>query len=529
MSKDLRLLLVEDSPDDAELLLRELRRGGYTPEWLRVQTREELRAALEQRTWDLVLADYSLPRFSAPEAFAVVKELGIDVPFIIVSGTVGEETAVAAMRAGVHDYLLKDKLTRLVAAAERELREAELRAERRKMQQRLFTADRMVSVGTLAAGVAHEINGPLATVMLGLEISLERLAQVGSQVRGQEDQRAGSRVAAQLSEIEAGLRDAHEASERVCLIAQDLRSFSWAGSDDPRGPVDVERVLESSLRLAWNAIRYRSRLVRSYGRVPAVLGSEPRLGQVFLNLLMNAAQAIPEGALERHEIQVTTRSEGARVAVEIQDTGSGIPADALSRIFEAFFTTKPFGVGTGLGLTICQQIVSGLGGEISVTSELGKGSLFRVVLPAAGPAAELDAADAQEPSSRDLDDRASILVVDDDPVICSVVRRVFAREYDVKSAGSVAEALAQLGEPGARFDVILSDMHMANGSGMDLHEALVRKAPRLAARLAFMIGGITTPGAREFLARIPNLRIDKPFDAQTLRALVREVLAYRVS
>src|SRR5262245_17363618 len=184
LSSDLRLLLVEDSADDAELLIRELRRGGYTPRWLRVQTRAELRAALEQQTWDLVLADYSLPRFSAPEAFAVVKETGLDLPFIIVSGTVGEETAVEAMRAGVHDYLLKDKLTRLVAAAERELREAADRAERRKMQERLFTADRMVSVGTLAAGVAHEINGPLATVMLGLEISLERLAQVGAQIRG---------------------------------------------------------------------------------------------------------------------------------------------------------------------------------------------------------------------------------------------------------------------------------------------------------------------------------------------------------
>jgi signal transduction histidine kinase len=516
MPKDLRVLLVEDSSDDAELLLRELRRGGYTPQWLRVQTREELRAALERQTWDLVLADYSLPRFSAPEAFSVVKELGIDVPFIIVSGTVGEETAVAAMRAGVHDYLLKDKLTRLVAAAERELREAALRAERRKMQERLFTADRMVSVGTLAAGVAHEINSPLATVILGLEISIERLAQLGAALRQQPE------MAETLEEVGANLRDVHDASERVCRIAQDLRSFSWAGADDPRGPVAVERVLESALRIAWSAIRYRARLVRSYGQVPPVLGSEPRLGQVFLNLLLNAAQAIPEGQLERHEIEVSTRLEAGRVVVEIRDTGSGIPADVLPRIFDAFYTTKPFGVGTGLGLTICHQIVTGLGGEIEVASEPGKGTTLRVSLPSA----QLDAREdvVRSAPGAEARDRAAILVVDDDPVIGNVVRRVLSEDHDVTSVESVAEALERLARPGVHFDVILSDMHMMHGSGMDLHAELLRKDPRLAKKLAFMIGGAVSPATREFLARVSNGRIEKPFDAHALRALVRGVL-----
>jgi signal transduction histidine kinase len=518
MTRDLRVLLVEDSADDAELLLRELRRGGYTPLWLRVQTREELREALARQTWDIVLADYSLPNFSAPEAFAVFKETGLDLPFIIVSGTVGEETAVEAMRAGVHDYLLKDKLTRLVAAAERELREAALRAERRKMQQRLFTADRMVSVGTLAAGVAHEINSPLATVILGLEVAIERLSQLTGALDAQ------PLVAANLAEVQASLRDVHDASERVCRIAQDLRSFSWAGSDDPRGPVDVERVLESALRIAWSAIRYKARLVRSYAQVPPVLGSEPRLGQVFLNLLLNAAQAIPEGELERHELHLATRWADGRVVVEIRDTGKGIPADVLPRIFEAFFTTKPFGVGTGLGLTICQQIVTGLGGEIEISSDAGKGTTVRVSFPPADAALEV----AEQPGSpepgRGFAGRASILVVDDDPVIGSVVRRVFSGEHDVVAAGSVAEALERLEEPGAHFDVILSDMHMGRGSGVDLYEALARKLPPLAAKLAFMIGGAVTPTTREFLARVPNSRIDKPFDAQGLRALVREVL-----
>jgi signal transduction histidine kinase len=524
MKEALRVLIVEDSPDDAELLLRELRKGGYAPQSQRVETRDELRTALERQTWDIVFADYSLPRFSAPDAFAVVKELGIDVPFIIVSGTVGEETAVAAMRAGVHDYLLKDKLTRLVAAAERELREAASRAERRKMQERLFTADRMVSVGTLAAGIAHEINGPLATLMLGLELSLDRLAAVRSTLHAREGDgetsRRGSPVA-RIAEVEEGLRDAHEASEKVCLIAQDLKTFSWAGTDEPRGPVDVQRVLESSLRLVWNEIRYRARLVRSFGVVPAVLGSEPRLGQVFLNLLLNAAQAIPEGDFERHEIHVATRSDGERVIVEIRDTGSGIAPDALPRVFDAFFTTKPFGVGTGLGLTICQQIVTALGGEIHVTSELGKGTRFRVSL-AASERGRLARA-RMEPTG--FEGRAAVLVVDDDPVIGSVVRRVLSDEHDVHAAVSVEEALARIAEPGARYDLILCDMHMVHRTGMDLHAALLQKDPALAASLVFMIGGAVAPATREFLARIPNARIEKPFDTHRLRALVRETLA----
>ncbi|HWM87823.1 MAG TPA: histidine kinase dimerization/phospho-acceptor domain-containing protein, partial [Kofleriaceae bacterium] len=221
MTQTLRVLLVEDSEDDAELLLRELRRGGHDPRWQRVDTREGLEAALDGEVWDAVFADYSMPRFSAPEAFAMVKARGLDVPFIIVSGTVGEEAAVAAMKSGVHDYLLKDKLARLVPVIERELREAHVRAERRKIQEQLMISDRMASMGTLAAGVAHEINNPLASVMANLELAANSLGDLVA--------RYGS--SNELDGIEEELQDAREGAERIRNIIRDLKIFSRSGED----------------------------------------------------------------------------------------------------------------------------------------------------------------------------------------------------------------------------------------------------------------------------------------------------------
>jgi len=161
----LRVLLVEDSEDDAELVFRELRRGGYKLDAVRVETAEDLAAELRTRTWDIVISDHSLPGFSGPAAFAIVHDTGLDVPFIMVSGTVGEEVAAEAMRSGVRDFILKGNLQRLVVAIEREVREAAARVEQRKIRQQLLISERMASVGTLAAGVAHEINNPLSVVL----------------------------------------------------------------------------------------------------------------------------------------------------------------------------------------------------------------------------------------------------------------------------------------------------------------------------------------------------------------------------
>src|SRR5215470_6858367 len=219
MAKPLKVLVVDDSERDTGMLLRELRRGGYELETTRVDTADAMRAELENQAWDLVLSDYSMPSFSAPAALAVLKDKGLDLPFIIISGTVGEETAVAAMRAGAHDFMPKNSLARLLPAIERELRDAATRAERKKMHEQLLMSERMASVGLLAASVAHEINNPLTVLAANLEFVAHNLIALASEVPVEESRADGrDELTARLADAKEPLHDAQEAVERVRQI-----------------------------------------------------------------------------------------------------------------------------------------------------------------------------------------------------------------------------------------------------------------------------------------------------------------------
>ncbi len=509
MPQPLKVLIAEDNPADAELMVRELRRAGFDVSFERVDTSEAMSSALARQPWDVVISDYTMPQFSAPLALALVNERKLDLPFIIVSGTVNEEIAVAAMHAGAHDFMAKTKLGRLVPAIERELRAATLRGEQKKMQAQLVISERMASMGTLAAGVAHEINNPLSCVMANLDLAASDLAERGAKLG----------LTAEFGEVQEGLHDAREASERIRNIVRDLKIFSRS-EEDKTGPVDIERVMESTLRMAWNEIRHRARLVKNYGKTPPVEASESRLGQVFLNIVVNAAQAIAEGRADNNEIRISTSTDPSGGAVvEIADTGPGMPPDVLAQLFTPFFTTKPIGVGTGLGLSICHGIVTGLGGSIGVTSELGKGTAFRISLPPA--LAEVLV--AASPLALDVPARrrGKILVVDDEPMIAKVVRRTLSAEHEVVGVGSADEALKRIGA-GERFDVILCDLMMPQMTGMDLHAELSRVAPEQAERMIFLTGGAFTPRARAFLDQTPNQRIEKPFHVRHLRALIND-------
>lgn len=528
MGKPLRALIVEDVEQDALLAVRALRNGGFDVAFERVDTPEAMSAALEKQPWDIILSDYHMPRFSGPQALALVKERKLDLPFIIISGTVSEETAVEAIRAGAHDFMAKGKFARLIPAVERELRDAALRVEKSKMQEQLLISDRMASVGTLAAGVAHEINNPLAALMANLEFAAQDVAKLAQDVatrtsmgNGQgSDDAAIDWIATRLREIEEPLRDAHESADRVRHIVKDLKIFSRS-DEEKTGAVDVRRVMESSLRMAWNEIRHRAGLVKDYGDVRPVQGNEARLGQVFLNLLVNAAQAMPDGRADKNEIRVTTREDGqGHVVVEVRDTGSGIPESVLSRIFDPFFTTKPIGVGTGLGLAISHRIVTAFGGQLQVESRLGQGTVFRAILPVAtGDTVKEQPLSAAVASGR----RGSILVVDDDPPVGIAVRRLLSSEHDVLALTSAREAIGRVSQ-GERFDVILSDLMMPDVTGMDLHAELTRLAPEQAEKVVFMTGGAFTSQAREFLDRVRNPRVEKPFDLGTLRAVIHGLL-----
>lgn len=514
--KHLRLLVIEDEDDDFVLLVQHLKRCGYDVDATRVETEDDLRGALARGGYDAIISDYSLPTLDAPSALAVVKESAVDIPFIIVSGTVNEDIAVAAMRAGAHDFMSKNRLARLAPALERELRDAAGRRETVRLREDLVLADRMASVGALAAGVAHEINNPLAAVLANLEFAQSELDTLGVD---------------RASNVRATLEDACEAAQRVRFIVRDLKVFSRA-SDEDHGPVDVHEVLESTLRMAKSEVRHRARLVRDYADVPRVRANAARLGQVFLNLIVNAAQAIAEGHADANEIRVVTRREGTdRVAIEVHDSGTGIPPEIAGRVFDPFFTTKPIGTGTGLGLAICHRIVASLNGEITLTTRPEGGTTFRVSLPVATDGLASTPAPAPPPPERTRtpeparvasgEGRVRVSVVDDDVMITTVLRRILGSEHDVIIATpmELLDALAR----GERFDVVLCDLMMPDINGVELYRRIEEVAPDQTPRIVFMTGGAVSENASAFLARVPNPRVPKPFENRTLRELVRNV------
>jgi PAS domain S-box-containing protein len=267
--------------------------------------------------------------------------------------------------------------------------------ERKQLQEKLSAADRMASLGTLAAGVAHEINNPLAFILSNMRFVRDELQELS---KGW-----GAEAREQLKELHEALDEALSGGDRVRDIVRDLRTFSRQDTGN-RGPVNLHAVLDLCGNIAQGQLRHRAQWVKAYGEVPPVHASESRLTQLFLNLIINAAQAIPEGEdARRHEVRVTTRlQEEGWVLVEVQDTGSGIPPENLPRLFDPFFTTKPAGVGTGLGLSICHGIVLALGGRITVESEVGRGTTFRVFLPVvqAGPPVEGGNRNGAPPTAR---------------------------------------------------------------------------------------------------------------------------------
>jgi CheY-like chemotaxis protein/anti-sigma regulatory factor (Ser/Thr protein kinase) len=375
----------------------------------------------------------------------------------------------------------------------------------------------MAAIGSIAAGVAHDLSAPVAAALAALE----------------EAARVVGRRAAALGEdgpvLERAVADAREAGEQIRAVARDLRTFARA--DHGGATADVVEVLESAARMAAHELRGRAKVVRDYGQVPRVAAAPSRLGQVLLNLIVNAAQAIRRGAPERNEVRLrTSLAPDGRVAIDVEDTGAGMTPEVRGRLFTPFFTTKPDGVGTGLGLSICSRIVEGLGGEIGVSSEPGRGTTFRVLVPAAaGPRAapETAAATPRDAGEAALvavggEERPRVLVVDDEEAVHRAMARLLGKTCDV-SCEDGTRALRRL-EAGERFELVLCDVSMAGLSGIDLYVRLRALDPDQAGRVVFMSGGAFGPQVREFFAETAAPVLDKASSPDELRAAVAERL-----
>jgi len=389
--------------------------------------------------------------------------------------------------------------------------------ERKRMEIKLLEADRLTALGVLSAGVAHEINNPLAYVLLNLEYLKRELPKAAGDP-------------ARVESLMVRVQDACHGADRVASIVRDLRTFA-RGEETARQPVGLESVIEAAVNIAYPEIRTRARLERRYQTVPAVDGNAGRLEQVFLNLLLNAAQAFPEDSDESDNlIRVSLRSEGDQVVAEVADNGPGIPGDLLGRIFDPFFTTKPVGVGTGLGLPICRGIVQTHGGEITVDSKPNAGAVFTLSFPASKlspimPSRKSDRM-PQEPGKER--ERGRVLVVDDESVVAHTLKVLLQGEHDLVVAQSGAEALELLqGEAAtaASYDAILCDLMMPGMTGMELFEVLRREYPTLAGRVVFMTGGVSMMRVSEFLESVPNAKFEKPFDIAELRRTLHTLVA----
>jgi two-component system, NtrC family, sensor kinase len=398
--------------------------------------------------------------------------------------------------------------TALLSQANDRLR-AEM-AEREQMEHELWRVHKLEALGRLAAGIGHEINNPLAFAMAHVGFLDEALDSLGRESSTE----ILSQARTDLANIKLGI-------DRIRSIVREMKLFSRIDDDD-QSSSELRLVLELATKMVAAEVRNRARLLVEVQEVPQVRGNQGRLEQVFVNLLLNAAQAIPPGHVADNEVRISVRKEDdVWVRIEVSDTGEGMSPEAVDQLFEPFFTTKPIGVGTGLGLSICQGIIGSLGGQIRVSSNQGRGTTVGVLLPIAGPAPARRATSKEQAALTASGRRARVLLVEDEPLIASALARQL-KPHEVQTCGSGREALEQC--LGREFDIIFCDLMMDDMTGMDLYEHLQSERPTLARRMVFITGGAYTAQAREFLQKTEITCLEKPIEGKTLRALVEKAI-----
>lgn len=378
-------------------------------------------------------------------------------------------------------------------------------------RKQLVQADRLASLGMLAAGVAHEINNPAAFISLGVQQLARVVAQLPEQPECMLVRRRMSEVIDELS----------EGIQRIVQIVGELKLFARIPEGSFSTPVDVNRLIASAVTLVRAELRHRARLEIDLGELPPLPGDHARLGQVFVNLLINAAQAIPPGDEEHNVVRVRTREEGSTVVVEVSDTGVGIAPEDLPRIFDPFFTTKAPGEGTGLGLAISYDLVRRAGGTIDVSSTLGRGTQFVVRLPVR----EFVPARGSRPRITPVPPGGRVLVIDDEQHLAVAIARALAVSYMVELAPDAQTALARIeGGGGREYDAVLCDLRLPGMDGRALYESVRARWPAQAERFVFLTGAGFDSDFEAFVRATDRPVLEKPFEMSDLEAVVAQVV-----
>ena len=518
MTEPLRVLLVEDSTTDANLIVHTLGRTGRVVEFERVENAGALRSALDQRQWDIVLSDSSMPVFSARAALAIVLEKNPDIPFIIVSGTIGEEAAVEAMRAGARDFVLKDQLARLNPAVERELHARTVRDAKRlseenalRLTEQLRQAQKMEAVGRLAGGIAHDFNNVLSVILSCADLMLEEMDP----------------GLPQYEDVKA-IRDA---GGRAASLTRQLLMFT-------RQQVLASKVLDLNDVLAGIETMLRRLLGEDVGLV--LLPTQPlgamradpgSIEQIIMNLVVNARDAMPTGGkltIETGNIVLDAayaRSHlgviaGPHVMLAVTDTGTGIDELTLARMFEPFFTTKDVGDGTGLGLATVLGIVQQSRGSVWVESEQGHGTTVKVFFPTVDAAVDETRTSISPTGMRGTE---TILLVDDDDQVRAVARTMLRKHgYHVLDARNGPEALLRAAAYPGQIQLLVSDVVMPEMSGPELAKRLTQARPgiKVLCMSGYTDDGIVRHGVLEASVEF----LQKPITPAALTARVRQVL-----
>jgi signal transduction histidine kinase len=508
-ARTIAVLLVEDNPGDACLCSALLE---DSTELLEITVATTLAQALTLLPggFELVLFDLHLPDGRGVPAVRRVLEAAAGKPVIVLTGLEDEGCARACLEAGAQDYLNKNDID--PRAMRRALDFARARARAGELTRRLEHADRLVAIGQIAAGVAHEVRTPVTFVQTNTHEVVRRVAELRALADGDPHAEA---ILADLARL---LQDNVDGIGRVARLVEDFGSFSSTG---PVGQdrIDPVALCRSSVGLVTPQVRHRARLVTQLADVPRVRGDARRLGQVVVNLVLNAAHAILPDHAAHNEVRVETSSAGGMVCIAVTDSGCGIPPAALPRVFDPFYSTKPRTDGTGLGLSISLEIVQEMGGFIEVHSTVGQGSRFEIWLPAVVEPAVTPANARRELTV--VRARRKVMLVDDEALLLRALARVLRRHHEVVEAmgGEVALQLLRNGE---QVDVVLCDLMMDGMDGVETLNAIRAEFPELADRCVVLTGGAVTQRTSDFLDNSDVPVVSKPVALDTLLKVIDE-------